>query len=234
MRHSLARFFIMSKDPAFLFYSNDFLTGTYLLSDEQVGKYIRLLCLQHQKGVLSEKDMLNVCKTHDEDIFAKFEKNEQGFYNVRLKEEADKRKAYSESRKNNRKKKDIENISKTYVTHMENENENEDINIKENKVKLKNGFMAGNEHLGLELTDMQIGSAIAYIESTKRIKIAKETMLAVWHIFKIKEFTGSKWYNNEGEIYTHFINSLKYEKFEESKLAPIKKNDDKAKKILGL
>ena len=43
----------MAKDPAFLFYSNDFLTGTYTMTDEQVGKYIRLLCLQHQKGELA-------------------------------------------------------------------------------------------------------------------------------------------------------------------------------------
>ena len=45
------------KDPAFLFYSSDFLSGTMLMSDEEVGQYIRLLCLQHQKGHLKEKDM---------------------------------------------------------------------------------------------------------------------------------------------------------------------------------
>ena len=33
------------KDPAFLFYSNDFLSGTYLMNDEQVGKYIEIICL---------------------------------------------------------------------------------------------------------------------------------------------------------------------------------------------
>jgi hypothetical protein len=35
----------MAKDPAFLFYSNDFLSGTYTMSDDQVGKFIRLLCI---------------------------------------------------------------------------------------------------------------------------------------------------------------------------------------------
>ena len=57
------------KDPAFLFYSSDFLSGTMLMSDEDVGKYIRLLCLQHQKGHLKEKEMLNICKEFNEDIF---------------------------------------------------------------------------------------------------------------------------------------------------------------------
>jgi hypothetical protein len=125
----------MSKDPAFLFYSSDFLTGTLLMSMEQKGKFITLLCIQHQKGHLSEKDMLQICGTYDEDIFSKFQKNSEGkFFNVRLEQEVDKRKSYSESRRNNRKKKeDVIIISDTYVEHMENENENENT-IKEKKV----------------------------------------------------------------------------------------------------
>jgi hypothetical protein len=125
----------MSKDPAFLFYSSDFLTGTLLMSMEQKGKFITVLCLQHQKGHLSEKDMLQICGTYDEDIFSKFQKDSEGkFFNVRLEQEVDKRKSYSESRRNNRmKKEDVINISDTYVQHMENENENENT-IKEKKV----------------------------------------------------------------------------------------------------
>jgi len=123
----------MSKDPAFLFYSSDFLTGTLLMSMEQKGKFITLLCVQHQKGHMSERDMLQICGTYDEDIFDKFQTDSDGkFFNERLKEEIDKRKSYSESRRNNRKKKDdVIIISDTYVQHMENENENE--NIIENK-----------------------------------------------------------------------------------------------------
>ena len=115
----------MSKDPAFLFYSSDFLTGTALMTDEQIGKYIKLLCYQHQMGHLSERDMLKICKTYDEDIFSKFEKDEDGlFFNARLSQEVEKRKAYSESRRQNRTKKDMNNISNSYVKHMENENIN--------------------------------------------------------------------------------------------------------------
>ena len=125
------------KDPAFLFYSSDFLSGTMLMSDEEIGQYIKLLCLQHQKGHLKEKDMLNICKTYDEDIFSKFKKDEEGnYYNERLEYEANKRKAYSESRRNNRKKKenketceeDMKNICNSYEEHMENENINRNIN----------------------------------------------------------------------------------------------------------
>lgn len=119
----------MSKDPAFLFYSSDFLTGTMFMDNEQVGKFIRLICAQHQKGRLTEKDMLKICVTHDEDIFSKFAVDGAGlYYNERLEQEVEKRKAYSESRRNNRKKKeDMSDTSLSYVPHMENENENENI-----------------------------------------------------------------------------------------------------------
>jgi hypothetical protein len=122
------------KDPAFLFYSSDFLTGTMFMNNEQVGKYIRLLCAQHQIGHLNEKDMLNICKTYDKDIFEKFTKDEAGkYYNVRLESETNKRIAYSNSRRINRstKQKDMMNICKSYDEHMENENIN--INIDKDK-----------------------------------------------------------------------------------------------------
>lgn len=123
-----------NKDPAFLFYSSDFLTGTMFMSDAQLGKYIKILCTQHQKGHLSEKDMLKICKRYDKDIFDKFKKDSDGnYYNIRLEKEITKRKDYSKSRANNRKNKiTFENICFSYVKHMENENENiNNINILE-------------------------------------------------------------------------------------------------------
>lgn len=138
--------FDMGKDPAVLFYTSDFISGTITMTDEQRGKYILLLCIQHQKGHLTEKDMLNICKTYDEDIWCKF-KNEDGvFFNERMKEESEKRAKYAESRRDNRKKKevkeeDIKNISSTYVPHMENENENESKDvIKDNLLKREDIF----------------------------------------------------------------------------------------------
>ena len=50
----------MAKDPAVLFYTSDFLSSTFTMSDEQVGRYIRLLCIQHQKGKLADKDLKNI------------------------------------------------------------------------------------------------------------------------------------------------------------------------------
>lgn len=153
------------KDPAFLFYSSDFLSGTMLMTDEEIGQYIKLLCLQHQKGHLKEKDMLNICKTYNEDIFSKFKKDEEGnYYNERLEYEANKRKAYSESRRNNRKKKetyekDMKNICNSYEQHMgnANANENRNININKNNSKVNDSCVNDlqviidfyNENIGL-------------------------------------------------------------------------------------
>jgi len=119
------------KDPAFLFYTSDFLTGTMLMSDEQVGKYIKLLCLQHQKGRLSEKHMLSICKAYDQDIYEKFVKDHNNYYyNIRLEEEIIKRSKYTESRRNNAKGRNTNTKKpiKAYAKHMENENINENIN----------------------------------------------------------------------------------------------------------
>lgn len=140
----------MSKDPAVLFYTADFLAGTIFMRNDQVGKYIKLLCMQHQQGHLKEEDMLEMCGSYDDRIFSKFVKDENGlYYNVRMEEETLKRKKYSESRSNNRKgnknqdmiehmSQDMiedmsehmyEHIEQHMTPHMENENVNENINI---------------------------------------------------------------------------------------------------------
>jgi hypothetical protein len=114
----------MAKDPAFLFYSNDFLTGTQFFTDEQTGKYIKMLATQHQIGHLTENQMIHICKTYDKDVFAKFEKDSEGlYYNERLELEVVKRKKYSESRSKNKKGK--KHTSKSHDNHIEDEDEND-------------------------------------------------------------------------------------------------------------
>jgi hypothetical protein len=117
---------MMAKDPAFLFYPGDFTTGTQFFTDEQVGKYIRLLLAQHQHGHLPEKHMIFICKSYDKDIFSKFIQDPDGlWYNERLEIEMIKRKNYVESRSKNKEGKTKEKIiSNSYDSHMENENRN--------------------------------------------------------------------------------------------------------------
>ena len=122
----------MSKDPAVLFYTSDFLSGTFTMTDEQVGKYIRLLCLQHQKGKLTEKDMLSICKAYDNEIWEKFDQVDGFFINDRMYNEAIRRSKFTESRRNNAKSVKTDSISEAYAkhmpTHMETETESITIN----------------------------------------------------------------------------------------------------------
>ena len=140
------------KDPAFLFYSSDFLSGTMLMNNEEIGIYVKLLCLQHQQGHLKKEDIVNMGAT--ERVLSKFKKDEKGnYYNERLEYEANKRKAYSESRRNNRKKKeeqetyeeDMKNICNSYEEHMENENINKNIIKNKNKDNRKRGSKGKKE-----------------------------------------------------------------------------------------
>lgn len=125
-------FYFMAKDPAVLFYTSDFLSGTFTMDNEQVGKYIRLLCLQHQKGKLSEKDMLSICKAYDVEIFDKFKVEDGFYYNDRMYNETIRRQKFSESRRNNAKSTKKESTSEAYAEHMETETENRTITINEN------------------------------------------------------------------------------------------------------
>ena len=125
-------FYFMAKDPAVLFYTSDFLSGTFTMDNEQVGKYIRLLCLQHQKGKLSEKDMLSICKAYDNEIWDKFKIEDGLYYNDRMYNETIRRQKFSESRRNNAKSTKKESTSEAYAEHMETETENRTITINEN------------------------------------------------------------------------------------------------------
>ena len=125
-------FYFMAKDPAVLFYTSDFLSGTFTMDNEQVGKYIRLLCLQHQKGKLSEKDMLSICKAYDVEIWDKFKVEDGLYYNERMFNETIRRQKFSESRRNNAKSLKKESTSEAYAEHMETETENRTITINEN------------------------------------------------------------------------------------------------------
>jgi len=81
----------MAKDPAFPFYASDFLTGTMYFTDAQTGKYIRLLCNQHQHGGIIDSDIFNNIVGDDMILRKKFIESENGFYNERLADEMIKR-----------------------------------------------------------------------------------------------------------------------------------------------
>lgn len=125
-----------NKEPAVLFYTSDFLSGASDLTMEERGQYITLLCLQHQKGHLSMKQIKLAVGKPADDVLAKFIKDAKGkYYNKRMEEEQQKRKFYNESRYENgknggRPKNHMDNHMHNHMdnhmdNHMGNHTENE-------------------------------------------------------------------------------------------------------------
>jgi uncharacterized protein YdaU (DUF1376 family) len=154
----------MAKDPAVLFYTGDFLNGCTDLTMEERGQYITLLCLQHQKGHLSEKTIRLCLGSVSDDVLQKFCKDADGnFYQQRMEEEIQKRQYFLDTRYFNGKKggRPIKPNNKPNgkpnrkPKHNLPENENENINNNrvdnkkeefEGKTKIDYDFVVENYH----------------------------------------------------------------------------------------
>jgi hypothetical protein len=171
----------MAQDPAFLFYFQDFLVGTDDMDNDEVGAYIRCLCNQAAKGCISEKHMMKICLRQDvyESVSRKFVRGEDGNYcNNRLSSEIVKRKAFAESRRNNRMKKTsdkhMSNTSETYVEHMENENENENKDVI--KKTVRKNFVKPDENDVYNLMAELNAKAGNFLSEEKLITFARTFM----------------------------------------------------------
>jgi hypothetical protein len=89
----------MAKDPAFLFYSSDFLVGTITMDFEDRGKYITILCYMHQNGRVKEETIRLLVGFVSDNLKSKFGIDEDGlWYNNRLEAETEKRSRFVQSR----------------------------------------------------------------------------------------------------------------------------------------
>ena len=117
----------MSKDPAFLFYPNDYLGGTMGMTFEQKGAYIDLLIFQFNNHHFTEeqaKQVLSICFANAWQVLQnKFKKEGEFYFKERLRSEVERRKAFTESRRINALH--PKKPRKAYAKHMGNENENE-------------------------------------------------------------------------------------------------------------
>ncbi len=125
----------MAKDPAMLWYWNDWYSGTVLMSRFLKGCYIDLLHAQFNNGPLSLDEVKAVLSGDFGQswptLVKKFSVNPDGLYfNERLELEKNKRKAFTESRRNNRSKKTYDaTYDKHMIEHMTNHMENRNENI---------------------------------------------------------------------------------------------------------
>lgn len=85
--------------PAFQFYPGDFTRGVLLLSNEEIGIYVLLLCFQWENGrvPLDEKQAGKIANTKPSKlvkVLQKFSKDSDGYFNERLEIERVKQQEY--------------------------------------------------------------------------------------------------------------------------------------------
>ena len=143
----------MSKDPAFPFYAGDFIMGTVLMTDAEVGKYIKLLCIQHQHGGVIPQQEFNDYIGECQKVRRKFTECEDGFYNERLMKEMIKRQKKSSNLSANalkRWKNEMQKQCNCTANAMQPETENEikeEIEEETDAIKLFKAFFADRELL---------------------------------------------------------------------------------------
>ena len=95
----------MAKDPAFLFYPNDWIGGTMGMTFEEKGAYMELLMTQFNRGHMTTHMIGQVVGQIWEKIQDKFIKDENGlWYNERLDEEKIEKEVINKLPKTNTKK----------------------------------------------------------------------------------------------------------------------------------
>lgn len=200
------------KDPAVLLYTQDFIVGTLTMTNEQKGKYITLLCFQHQKENKLTLNDLAIAEG-DEVILNKFPLHSDGYYyNDRLAMEIENRKVRTDSSRKNgtmggRPKKqtyekpmgyDLDNLNEIYnkpnYNPIENEAENENVieNENENDFKYTTGLIE------------KILDRILQYENTKLHREALEDLKDCGGIDKISEFLN--WDESVKQNYIKAIN----------------------------
>lgn len=213
----------MAKDPAFLFYPGDYVSGTMGMTFEEKGAYMDLLMLQFNRGHMNTHMIQHTIGHLWEQVKCKFIQDDEGlWYNVRLDIEKEKRKTFTESRRNNIKPKNKPKEEPSYETHMnshmkphmenENENINKDININKSKCKFEEALEYFSIRLGTEQGKTEAQKFFNYYESNGW-KVGKNPMKN-WKAAANNWITNSNTYakgttNNKPKLNKHELDNLR-------------------------
>lgn len=184
----------MAKDPAFLFYPSDWISGTLGMNFEEKGAYFELLMTQFNQGHMTSHMIGRMVGQLWDSIKHKFIQDENGlWYNIRLEQEKEKRKAFTESRRNNIKGKNQHTEIKTKKTghkkgHMTSHMENENVNINE----IENYFIE-NEYSKELANKFYLHYQPDWIDSNgKKVKDWKKKAQTVWFKPENKEIKNDR------------------------------------------
>jgi uncharacterized protein YdaU (DUF1376 family) len=181
----------MAKDPAFLFYPGDYVSGTMGMTFEEKGAYMDLLMLQFNRGHMNTHMIQHTVGHLWDQVKCKFIQDNEGlWYNVRLDVEKEKRKTFTESRRNNMKPKDKPSYEPPYETHMQhhmdshmenvNENINKDINTNKSKCSFEQVYEYMSIRIGTDQAKIEAEKFVNYYESNGW-KVGKNPMKSWTH-----------------------------------------------------
>ena len=213
----------MAKDPAFLFYPGDYVSGTMGMTFEEKGAYMDLLMLQFNRGHMNTHMIQHTIGHLWEQVKCKFIQDQEGlWYNVRLDVEKVKRKTFTESRRNNMKPKNKPKEDSPYETHMQphmnthmenvNEDINKDININKSKCSFEQVYEYMSLRIGKEIAKIEAEKFVNYYESNGW-KVGKNPMKS-WGAAANNWITNTKQYakgttNNKPKLNKHELDNLR-------------------------
>lgn len=185
------------KDPAFLFYPNDYIGGTMGMTFEEKGAYIELLMMQFNRGHMTEHMIGQTVGQLWDKLHTKFIKDDKGlWYNERLEIEKEKRQRYTESRRNNKeginqhtkkgnKKRSLDSsYEQTMTKHMENENNS--IDVCSNKSYIYNKFY--DEEIDKSNNDINYVQFVKIIFGENNLNIILKNVLSLENQLSYKQF----------------------------------------------
>lgn len=213
----------MAKDPAFLFYPGDYVSGTMGMTFEEKGAYMDLLMLQFNRGHMNTHMIQHTIGHLWEQVKCKFIQDDEGlWYNVRLDVEKEKRKTFTESRRNNMKPKNKPKVEPSYETHMQhhmdshmenvNENINKDIITNKSKCSFEQAYEYMANKISLDKAKIEAEKFVNYYESNGW-KVGKNTMKSWTHaannwINKAQEYAKGTT-NNQRKLNKHELEELR-------------------------
>lgn len=196
------------KDPAFLFYPNDYVGGTMGMTFEEKGAYMDVLMLQFNRGHMTTHMIGQLVGQLWLNIEAKFRQDSEGlWYNERLEEEQTKRQSFTKSRNNNLSGKNQHTLKAVVdggqmTSHMEDEDENE------NNISNTNNFLFKDT---LEKNKIWIKSI------SDQFKITDEEVITKLNNFYTHLISEFKVHPSMNEFTKHFKNWIPVNKVKNEK-----------------
>jgi hypothetical protein len=141
-----------------------------------------------------------------------FEVADNQFFSQRLIKHLELREALSEAGKIGAANRWKNGVANGVAIGLPNAKERKGKKIKEKEIK---GSYYKKEDFN-EVPEYIVFSVIQQFQISKQQTITEKQVTDMWQVFKEQNLTGDKFYNNENEVYKHFVNWINKQKFEKN------------------